>query len=98
MVLVGQLLLLSDAVGANLGDFQAAIMKLDPAVIEILSLDPSKTNVSSACGRGSSSASTSKITTTLEDGKDKLFFMKTGSGKDAEIMFKGRFYPSYLSE
>jgi len=98
VVLVGQLLLLSDAVGANLGDFQAAIMKLDPAVIEILSLDPSKTNVSSACGRGSSSASTSKITTTLEDGKDKLFFMKTGSGKDAEIMFKGRFYPSYLSE
>lgn len=64
-------------------------MKLDPAVIEILSLDPSRTNVSSASGWGSSSASTSKITTTFEDGTEKHFFMKTGSGKDAEIMFKG---------
>jgi hypothetical protein len=76
-------------------DFQTSIMKLDPAVIEILSLDPSRTNVSSASGGGSSSASTSKITTALEDGTEKHFFMKTGSGKDAEIMFKGRAYPSY---
>lgn len=36
-----------------------------------------------------SSASTSKITTTLEDGSEKQFFMKTGSGKEAEIMFEG---------
>lgn len=36
-----------------------------------------------------SSASTAKISTTLPDGKEKLYFMKTGSGKDAEIMFTG---------
>ena len=73
-------------------------MKLDPAVIEVLSLDPSKTTVSSAGGGGCSSASTSKITTTLENGSKKHFFMKTGSGKDAEIMFKGRLiHPSCQS-
>jgi len=74
-------------------------MKLDPAVIDILSLDPSRTIVSSASG-GCSSASTFKITTTLEDGTQKHFFMKTGSGNDAKIMFKGklicRIVPLYL--
>ncbi len=64
-------------------------MKLDPAVVQLLSLDPDKTSVSSAGGGGMSSASTSKITTTLGDGRKKQFFMKTGRGKDAEIMFEG---------
>ena len=36
-----------------------------------------------------SSASTSKIVTKLEDGNTMQFFMKTGRGKEAEIMFKG---------
>lgn len=65
------------------------MMKLDPAVIELLSLSPSETSVSSAGGGGCSSASTSKITTTLNDGGEKQFFMKTGIGKDAEVMFRG---------
>ncbi|KAJ9641452.1 hypothetical protein H2199_005422 [Coniosporium tulheliwenetii] len=64
-------------------------MKLDPAVIKLLSLDPSNTSVSSHGGGGMSSASTSKITTKLSDGTGKSFFMKTGKGKDAEIMFRG---------
>jgi protein-ribulosamine 3-kinase len=66
-------------------------MKLDPAVIELLQLDPNNTTTSSAGGGGCSSASTSKITSKLSDGTQKLFFMKTGSGKDAEVMFAGIF-------
>ena len=64
-------------------------MKLDPAVLELLSLSPSNTTISSAGGGGCSAASTYKITTTLDDGTKKQFFMKCGSGKDAEVMFKG---------
>jgi protein-ribulosamine 3-kinase len=64
-------------------------MKLDPAVAKILNLDVANTTVTSAGGGGCSSASTAKITTTLPDGKEKKFFMKTGSGKDAEVMFEG---------
>jgi protein-ribulosamine 3-kinase len=63
-------------------------MKVDPAIIKLLGLDPDKTSVSSA-GGGSSFASTSKIVSQLDDGSEKAFFMKTGSGKAAEIMFAG---------
>ena len=64
-------------------------MKVDPAIIELLGLDPENTTVSSAGGGGCSSASTSKITSKLADGIEKFFFMKTGKGKEAEIMFEG---------
>jgi len=64
-------------------------MKLDTAVIELLQLDSGKTTVSSAGGGGCSSASTAKITTILEDGSEKCFFMKTATGKDAKVMFEG---------
>ncbi len=66
-----------------------SIMKLDSAVLKVLALDPSKTTVSSHGAGGMSSASTSKITTMLSDGKAKSFFMKTGEGEDAKIMFEG---------
>ena len=64
-------------------------MKLDPAVANILGLNPEKTKVSSAGGGGCSSASTSKIVTQLEDGSEKAYFLKTGSGKEAQVMFEG---------
>jgi len=64
-------------------------MKLDPAVIKLLSLDPQSTTVSSAGGGGCSSASTSKITEKGEDGEERCFFMKTGKGREAEVMFEG---------
>ncbi|KAF2502940.1 Ketosamine-3-kinase [Lophium mytilinum] len=64
-------------------------MKLDPAVVKLLSLDPEHTTVSSAGGGGCSSAFTSKITEKGSDGKERCFFMKTGSGKEARIMFEG---------
>jgi protein-ribulosamine 3-kinase len=64
-------------------------MKLDPAVAKLLGLDTATTTVSSAGGGGCSSASTSKIVSKLADGTEKVFFMKTGSGEDAQIMFEG---------
>lgn len=67
-----------------------SVMKLDPAVVKLLALDPEQTSVSSHGGGGMSSASTSKIQTVLPDGSPKLYFMKTGTGKEAEAMFEGK--------
>ncbi|KAF1841301.1 Ketosamine-3-kinase [Cucurbitaria berberidis CBS 394.84] len=64
-------------------------MKVDPAVLRVLSLDASTTAVSSAGGGGCSSASTSKIVSQLDNGQTKSYFMKTGSGKEAQVMFEG---------
>ncbi|KAJ4309970.1 Mitochondrial distribution and morphology protein 12 [Neodidymelliopsis sp. IMI 364377] len=64
-------------------------MKLDPAVLKLLQLDSDTTSVSSAGGGGCSSASTSKIVSKLNDGTEKTFFMKTGSGSAAQVMFEG---------
>ncbi|KAI9697477.1 MAG: hypothetical protein M1820_007812 [Bogoriella megaspora] len=64
-------------------------MKIDPAIAKLLSLDASTTSVSSHGGAGMSSASTLKITTRTSDGEEKQYFMKTGTGNEAEIMFKG---------
>ncbi|MCJ1373298.1 1-phosphatidylinositol-3-phosphate 5-kinase [Loxospora ochrophaea] len=62
-------------------------MKLDPAVARALSIDPSKTMVASHGGSGFTT--TAKISTTLSDGSAKQFFMKTGRGEDAQVMFEG---------
>jgi protein-ribulosamine 3-kinase len=71
-------------------------MKLDPAVAEILSLDPSQASISSAGGGGCSSASTDKITAKTKDGAERHFFMKSGSGSDAEVMFKGKTWVLFI--
>jgi hypothetical protein len=64
-------------------------MKLDDNVVELLGLDPDKTSVSSAGAGGFSSTSTSKIVTRDANGAEKQFFLKSGSGEDAEVMFRG---------
>jgi protein-ribulosamine 3-kinase len=64
--------------------------KLDPAVVKLLGLDTATATVTSAGGGGCSSASTSKIVSKRQDGTENAFFMKTGSGKDAKVMFAGR--------
>ncbi|PNS19627.1 Mediator of RNA polymerase II transcription subunit 19 [Sphaceloma murrayae] len=64
-------------------------MNLDPAVAQLLALDPSTTTVTSHGGVGMSSASTSKIETRLPDGRRMLYFMKTGKGEEAGTMFQG---------
>ncbi|KAI5208691.1 fructosamine kinase [Aureobasidium subglaciale] len=62
-------------------------MAIDSAVAQLLSLNPKETTVSGS--GGSSFSSTSKITTKLDDGTTKQYFMKTGSGKEASVMFEG---------
>lgn len=70
--------------------------KLDPAVLELLKLDPATTSVSAQSG-GCSAASAAKIVAKAgkDDGsggdgeEEKRYFMKSASGKDAETMFAG---------
>ena len=64
-------------------------MKVDSAILKLLQLDADSTSISSAGGGGCSSASTSKIVSKLSNGTEKTFFMKTGSGSAAEVMFEG---------
>ncbi|ETS73348.1 hypothetical protein PFICI_14953 [Pestalotiopsis fici W106-1] len=59
---------------------------VDSAILEALGLDPTATKIGSHGGSGF--ASTFKISSTA-DGKDTNYFVKTGSGPDAEIMFQG---------
>lgn len=59
---------------------------LDPAIVRALSLDAAATSIAS---HGASNfSSTAKITTRV-DGEEKVYFIKTGSGKTAEKMFAG---------
>jgi protein-ribulosamine 3-kinase len=60
---------------------------VDSAIIEALGLDPAVTKISSHGGSGF--ASTFRISSTA-DGKDVNYFVKTGSGADSELMFKGK--------
>ncbi|UPL01702.1 hypothetical protein LCI18_012636 [Fusarium solani-melongenae] len=60
--------------------------KVDPAIIEALGLDPACSSIASHGGSGF--ASTFKISTTV-DGKPVNYFVKTGPGKEAEVMFRG---------
>ncbi|KAH9868112.1 hypothetical protein J1614_007184 [Plenodomus biglobosus] len=64
-------------------------MKLDPAIAKLLGVDASKTSITPAGGGGCSSATTSKIVSHGEDGTEKSFFMKTGIGREADVMFQG---------
>ncbi|KAI5918793.1 fructosamine kinase [Camillea tinctor] len=60
--------------------------KVDPAIIEVLGLDPSVTKIASHGGSGF--ASSFKLSS-IVDGKEMNYFVKTGTGTDSEIMFKG---------
>lgn len=68
--------------------------QLDPAVARALSLGPDTVAEVTAHG-GSGFSTTAKITATMladadgDGGRKKDFFMKTGSGPDADIMFRG---------
>lgn len=60
--------------------------KVDPAIIEALGLDPANSAINPHGGSGF--VSTFKITSE-KDGKPLNYFVKTGEGKGAEVMFKG---------
>lgn len=61
---------------------------VDPAIIEALGLGPNNTKIASHGGSGF--ASTFKLSSSV-DGKEKNYFVKTGSGADSKIMFRGTF-------
>ncbi|KAH7413272.1 Fructosamine/Ketosamine-3-kinase [Cadophora sp. MPI-SDFR-AT-0126] len=60
--------------------------KIDPAILKALSLDAESTTLASHGGSGFSS--TYKLSSRGSDGKEKLYFVKTG-GKGSEVMFAG---------
>ena len=62
--------------------------KVDSAIIKALGLDVSATSMARNPGC-SAFSSTFKLSTTV-DGKPRHFFVKTASGRDAEVMFKGK--------
>ncbi|EFQ29967.1 fructosamine kinase [Colletotrichum graminicola M1.001] len=59
---------------------------VDPALIEALHLDPEQTKIAS---HGASGFASSFKLTSVVDGQPVNFFVKTGMGKDAEVMFRG---------
>lgn len=61
-------------------------MAVDSAILEALGLDAENTKQTSHGGSGFSS--TFKVTST-KDGKEANYFVKTGTGRDAETMFRG---------
>lgn len=61
---------------------------IDSAILTALSLDNDHTTISSAGGSGFSS--TFKLSTT-KDGQPFDYFVKTGSGEGARIMFQGKY-------
>ena len=69
----------------------------DPAILKSLHLNPQTTTLTPHGGSGFSS--TFRLTSLdLEDGdeakeKQKVFFIKTGRGKDCGIMFAGNLVP-----
>lgn len=70
-------------------------MKLDPAIISALNLDASATKITSHGGSGFSS--TYQLLTKSSDGTPQKYFVKTGRGEDAAIMFAGMPYFNTLS-
>ncbi|KAE8449684.1 hypothetical protein EG329_007459 [Mollisiaceae sp. DMI_Dod_QoI] len=77
--------------------------KIDSAILKALSLDATTTSIASHGGSGF--ASTFKLSSKDTNGKEKLYFVKTGKGKDSEVMFAGTplpfhcpFSPFYLGE
>ncbi|KND94529.1 Ketosamine-3-kinase [Tolypocladium ophioglossoides CBS 100239] len=64
--------------------------RVDPAILEALGLDANRTRIAPHGGSGFSS--TFKLSSTV-GGQPVSYFVKTGTGKDAELMFRGSYRP-----
>ncbi|KAK4662482.1 hypothetical protein QC763_603790 [Podospora pseudopauciseta] len=64
------------------------LSSVDPALLSALGLEPTSTKLLSYGGSGFSS--TYKLVSTKE-GHELQYFVKTGTGPDAEVMFRGEF-------
>jgi protein-ribulosamine 3-kinase len=69
-------------------------MELDPAVLELLHLDPAQTTVTPV-GRGCSSAITAMIAAKQADGLEKHFFLKTMAAPEGLVMVRGIVFSSH---
>jgi hypothetical protein len=69
--------------------------QVDPAIIQALGLDPDQAKMVSHGGGGFSS--TFKVSG-IVDGETKTFFVKTGSGKNSDIMFQGLILLSFIHQ
>lgn len=63
--------------------------QVDSVIISLLNLDPAQSSVSNGSGFGMSQTRTSKISTRLSDGSTRHYFVKSGKGEKANIMFAG---------
>ncbi|TRX88403.1 hypothetical protein FHL15_010716 [Xylaria flabelliformis] len=66
-------------------------MDLDPAVLASLRLSADRTSATASSGKGSSSASTAKISSIESNGSEITFFMKTSSDANASLLVQGEF-------
>lgn len=60
---------------------------VDSAILRALSLEAASTELASHGGSGFSK--TFKLSSTDEEGNERFYFIKTGQGKDSEVMFAG---------
>jgi protein-ribulosamine 3-kinase len=60
---------------------------IDPAILEALGLEANATKITSHGGSGFSG--TFKLSS-IVDGQAVNYFVKVGTGSDAEVMFRGR--------
>lgn len=61
---------------------------VDTAILDALGLEPANTKMVNHGGSGFSS--TFKLSS-IKDGQEMNYFVKTGTGKDAEVMFQGQY-------
>lgn len=61
---------------------------VDKAILDALGLEPANTKMVNHGGAGFSS--TFKLSS-IKDGQEMNYFVKTGTGKDAEVMFQGQY-------
>lgn len=64
-------------------------MELDPNVATTIGFDRKNTKLYSLCEGGCSFAATFRIVARCADGGKKTYFMKTGHGSKAKVMFEG---------
>lgn len=60
---------------------------VDAAILEALGLSAEQTKISSHGGSGF--ASTFRLSSVTSEGETVNYFVKTGTGPDAEVMFRG---------
>lgn len=64
--------------------------KVDSAILEALGLNPDQTKITNHGGSGF--ASTFRLSSLAADGSPVNYFVKTGTGAEYELMFRGKLF------